>query len=99
MKLLNSVYDFFRFLISTELSVSLFSIIIISIIIGSFLLAGHYKQGLTLSFFCVFIWVYLAYYKHFLILFNNSTLGMAVYGIAGALLVGIIILRIVSTDT
>jgi hypothetical protein len=96
MELLNSIYDFFRLLLTTSIPVSLFSLVIFTVVLCITVLSAHFKHGVLFALSIVFVWGFFANYKYFYGLFHYNVVGLLTYGIAGLLLLTMIIVSLVA---
>ena len=94
MEYLDQLYEFFRILLTTQVPVSLFTMASLMVVMGLFLLIARYKYGLMVSFLFVFLWAYVVNYKLFLVMFNYNTVGKAIYGVCGVLMISLFIISL-----
>ena len=95
MEYLDQAYEFFSLLLTTQVSVSLFTMGGLMVIMVIFLITARYKYGLLFSLLFLFIWAYVVHFQMFLDLFGTNMVGKSIYGFIGVMMVSLFILSAV----
>ncbi|MFW6415180.1 MAG: hypothetical protein ACOCZ2_02580 [Thermodesulfobacteriota bacterium] len=78
-----SANSFINFFLHNSVPVPLWQLAVLILVVSFFLLIKNYRMGLLVTYFLIFLWVFILQFSHFKAMLDGSWIGMSIFLLLG----------------